>query len=753
MDENDNVRVSTVVSENEIRVKTVYSNSDIDIHKVQNEKNYNTIKQLNEAKSAQFEDINELANAIKHVGKIKSLEGKEYVYLRNLSVEGGEGAVVVCMDEMGREVVAKVYMDVDQSNSVSMERRIKIVDFTRTEGAGKFVLPIIDIGLVELKENTKNYFEIQPLCKEGDILSKGKYSYAEIVEIVKELNEGLHYIHVNGFLHMDIKPENIYHYNNHYVFGDFGITRELNQTGNAVTMITHMGKRISGTPGYQATEVLYGESYYNLTPKTDYYALGVTIASMYLGRFVFLTDGKYNSNLFQLSAMNSHIDLENVEDKNTILLQNLIDGLFQFDKNNRFGYDEVKKWLTNPLYKVENSSLKDDSVKWHTPFQGSNKNEYIYNERDLYNWMSSNWEEAKRRLYEGDIERHFQINNEAYIRSRTRKIREEECPNPVLDSDIGLFKLCLEIYQESDTPLIWKGKSWNDLQSLANEILANDSSIFYEDIFKNNLISYWMKIIGLADKNEKIVSEIENIEKNASINSSVACYWFAFLFASDKSLLVDGSVYTNVKELLQYIISSAKKLYQSNVGIKYILDINVSSKMYGFLCSGGKDGTGIAEYIMQYISNMSDKVDEKIHLFFCLLEQIGETFMDKEFIEDVRKAYLKFGPYGDVNYALYIVKNFDYYYSDVKYGENIIESIRVYDEIKIDKVSIMGKKMMDAKKLVDKLLSNMQNNPILAQTGIFQKKDIKCRNLQGYFIYEFLGRNVPLGYKNIIEAE
>lgn len=28
---------------------------------------------------------------------------------------------------------------------------------------------------------------------------------------------------------MDIKPENIYVYNNHYVLGDFGITRELKE--------------------------------------------------------------------------------------------------------------------------------------------------------------------------------------------------------------------------------------------------------------------------------------------------------------------------------------------------------------------------------------------------------------------------------------------------------------------------------------------------------------------------------------------
>lgn len=65
----------------------------------------------------------------------------------------------------------------------------------------------------------------------------------------------------------------------------------------------------------------------------------------------------------------------------------------------------------------------------------------------------------------------------------------------------------------------------------------------------------------------------------------------------------------------------------------------------------------------------------------------------------------------------------------------------------------MGKELMHMKVYTDKLYENMQNNPILAQAGIYNGKKIKCKNLQGYFLYQFLGREVPLGYKDIIEAE
>lgn len=94
------------------------------------------------------------------------------------------------------------------------------------------------------------------------------------------------------------------------MFGRFGITRELKE-GRAGTRITHVGKTVSGTPGYQAPEVLYGTAYYLLTAKTDYYALAVTIASLYLGYFVFADkDGNYDAGLFQESAQSNHINLK-----------------------------------------------------------------------------------------------------------------------------------------------------------------------------------------------------------------------------------------------------------------------------------------------------------------------------------------------------------------------------------------------------------------------------------------------------------
>ena len=98
-----------------------------------------------------------------------------------------------------------------------------------------------------------------------------------------------------------------------------------------------------------------------------------------------------------------------------------------------------------------------------------------------------------------------------------------------------------------------------------------------------------------------------------------------------------------------------------------------------------------------------------------------------------------------------MVKSTDYYYSDDKYGIELIDDIRNYKDICIGTVSEMGKELLELKKMTDKLYERMQNNPLLAKAGIYDRKSIKCRNLQGYFLYQFLTREVPLGYRKLVE--
>ncbi len=80
-----------------------------------------------------------------------------------------------------------------------------------------------------------------------------------------------------------------------------------------------------------------------------------------------------------------------------------------------------------------------------------------------------------------------------------------------------------------------------------------------------------------------------------------------------------------------------------------------------------------------------------------------------------------------------------------------MKAISDYDLKKGTSIKEITDGYLDLKGSVDNLIQNMQNNPILAEEGIFEHKSIICKNLKGYFAYPFMGRMAPLAFSAVIE--
>jgi wee1-like protein kinase len=91
-------------------------------------------------------------------------------------------------------------------------------------------------------------------------------------KLLREMLLALDFIHRNGMVHLDIKPQNILVKNDQYKLGDFGL----------VTKSSALNDAEEGDSRYMSMEVLSGDST-DLT-KSDIFSLGATLYELCLGR-------------------------------------------------------------------------------------------------------------------------------------------------------------------------------------------------------------------------------------------------------------------------------------------------------------------------------------------------------------------------------------------------------------------------------------------------------------------------------------
>ena len=113
--------------------------------------------------------------------------------------------------------------------------------------------------------------ELTILCREG---YRQKYDDDQLILIIKQLIDGIHHIHSMGYVHRDIKPQNILITDSGIVkLADFGFVCDLSTEETTETLC--------GSPMYMAPEILLQKRY---NASVDIWSLGVVIYELFENR-------------------------------------------------------------------------------------------------------------------------------------------------------------------------------------------------------------------------------------------------------------------------------------------------------------------------------------------------------------------------------------------------------------------------------------------------------------------------------------
>lgn len=199
-----------------------------------------------------------------------------YRIIRKIN-DGGMSSVYLAVQlSVGREVALKVMSPVLNADPIFSERFQREANIVG-QLSHTSIVSIYDIGC----HNNLNYIAMDYLPG-GTVHDKMKDSLspAESLTIIKEIAVALQVSHAKGYIHRDLKPDNIlFREDGTAVLSDFGVAKAV----NAATKVTNSGT-VVGTPHYMSPEQSRGLS---IDGRSDIYSLGIVFYEMLTGTVPF----------------------------------------------------------------------------------------------------------------------------------------------------------------------------------------------------------------------------------------------------------------------------------------------------------------------------------------------------------------------------------------------------------------------------------------------------------------------------------
>lgn len=296
------------------------------------------------------------------VGDKLTLKSAEFTITGIISEGTGEAVIYKVENSSKQTFALKLYFEFrDSKEEPNFETLKRIKDIHDPD-----ILKLHDFGVGTDKYQGRYCYEISDYAEGGDLVSvanfKTKYTKDFIEKsVVPEILNGIKKLHENKIYHGDLKPQNVFYIDKNQtdlVIGDYGSAKAYD-----LEALKDLHKTIvKGTNEYLAPEQARGI----ISEKNDYYSFGMILLHMLYpeqfikeNRFQQIDKNKFDKIVERQYNSQSVVDLNSSYKR----LNNLIEGLTLINHINRFGKNEVEKWLNGEEVEVKYKASKTDSVQ------------------------------------------------------------------------------------------------------------------------------------------------------------------------------------------------------------------------------------------------------------------------------------------------------------------------------------------------------------------------------------------------------